>query len=303
MSFRIPFSAFGVLLTTLLAPGAVAGESAPVAPKSVGDAALFERLDADKDGAIAAGEVSAEHKTLFARLLRRADDDKSQSLSHEEFLAGLVPTRPEKPIESKQPATVPQADAVKYLLLAMDTSRNSMIEADEVPDDLRQVYEILAERADRNDNDRIERQELDRAGPVLSMVAGRYVQREGIDATTALKKLEKSQGDDAGRFERPPISFEQLRDPKQARRVFAQLDANSNGQIERNEIPPPLEQPLERFSRLADRDRDGKLSEREFLVGAERVARYMGGGLPERMRDRDKKRDRDTEATKKNRDK
>src|SRR5262245_32158148 len=72
-------------------------------PPSAAEAALFERLDADRDGQVTAGEVSAENQRLFARLLRQADLNKSDSLSREEFIAGLVPTRPEKPLEEKQP--------------------------------------------------------------------------------------------------------------------------------------------------------------------------------------------------------
>ena len=94
---------------------------------------LFDRLDANHDGAIAADEVSAENRSLFDRLLRRADANHDKSLSRDEFLASLVPSRPEKPMEAKEPATLPQADAVRYMLLKMDTNRNARIEKDEVP--------------------------------------------------------------------------------------------------------------------------------------------------------------------------
>ncbi len=249
------------------------------APSAAQDG-LFQRLDADGDGALSETEIAPEDRNLFQRLMRRADDDGDGRLSHDEFRSGLVPSRPEKPLEKKQPSTLPQADAVRYVLLTMDTTRDSIIDAEEVPPELLDVFDALTERVDRNNNDTIERQELDRAGQVLSAVAGRYVQRHEIDPAAELKKLARTQRDDFDRFERRPIPFDQIRDPKQARKVFKQLDTDRDGYLESKEIPQPLQQSLERFWQLADRDRDRKLSEREFLVGAERLARFRDRSMP-----------------------
>ena len=100
---------------------------------SAGDAELFNRLDANHDGAIAADEVTSENRSLFERLVRRADANHDKSLSREEFLASLVPSRPERPVEAKEPANPPQADAVRYMLLKLDANQNARIEKDEVP--------------------------------------------------------------------------------------------------------------------------------------------------------------------------
>jgi hypothetical protein len=272
--------------------------SSSAAEPSAGDAALFDRLDANHDNSLVAVEIQAGNERLFARLLSRADSNHDKALSRDEFIAGLVPSRPEKPIEEKQPTELPQANAVKYLLVTMDANRNSMIEANEVPEDLLPVFEALAERLDRNNNDRLERQELDRGGPPLSAIAGRWAERAGIDAAAELKKLEKKEGQIVDRFERPPVPFERIRDPEQARQIFAQLDGNNNGQLEPKEIPEPLQQPLERFTRLADRDRDGNLSRREFLDGVERMARFMGRRQPDAMPERDAEKERDSKPSK-----
>jgi hypothetical protein len=246
-----------------------AGES------SAGDTALFERLDTNGDGQISAAEVTADLDRLFARLLRRADENSDQALTREEFLNGLIPSRPDKPIETKQPATLPQADAVRYLLLTIDSDINSVIEAEEVPVDLQGVFEAMVDRLDRNQNGSLEPMELSRGGPPLARIAGQYVARQGIDAAAELKKLEKAQGRSAERFDgrRPP--FEMFADPRQARALFARLDGNGDDQIEVAEVPEPFQPQLERFLTLADRDRDNRLSEREFLAGAERISRFM----------------------------
>lgn len=289
-----------MIVATVTAIAALGAAAVFAETPSAGDAALFERLDADGNGIVSSDELSSDHKRLFARLLQRADANEDNALSRDEFLAALVPSRPEKRIEAKQPAIFPQADAVRYLLLTMDTNGNSWIEADEVSHDLRPVFDAMAERLDRNRNDVLETIELGRAGGPLARIAGRYVAREKIDVAGELMRLEKSQGKAAHRFDEPPGPLiDHLRDPKQARNIFTRLDGNGDGQIEPKEVPEPLQRQIQRITRLSDRDRDGNLSEREFLAGAERISRIMarrGGG---QMPDRDanpKRRSRQTDS-------
>jgi Ca2+-binding EF-hand superfamily protein len=246
-------------------------------PSSAADVALFERLDANGDGQLAPDEVSAANQRLFARLLRHADVNKSGSLSREEFMAGMVPTRPEKPLEEKTPSTLPEADAVRFLLLSMDTNGNASIDQKEVPGRFQPVFESIVRRIDNDKNNILDRRELYRAAPQLAQIAGRYVRQQGIDASSELKKLEEKIGQAAAnRFEEPPPRFERLGNPEQARRLFAQLDADGNGQIEKKEATGPLEAPVERLLRATDRDGDGQLSESEFLAGARQLGRRRG---------------------------
>ncbi len=239
---------------------------------SAGDDALFLRLDANHDGQLAVTEVPADHEQLFSRLLRRADADGNKTLSREEFLAGMVPSRPEKPLEPKQPDSLPQADAVRYLLLTLDSSGNSAVEASEVSKELQPVFERMLERLDRNKSGNLERNELNQGGPQLAQISGRYVQQEKIDVTAELKKIRDKQGAAADRFDTQRMPFDNLGDPKMVKEAFAQLDGNGDLQIELKEVPEPLQRPLERMLKAADRDGDGKLSEREFTAGAKRIA-------------------------------
>src|SRR6476661_5195073 len=207
------WAAITVLVSTLgLAGAAVAANTT-----SAGDAELFNRLDANHDGAITADEVTSEHRTLFERLLRRADANHDKSLSREEFSASLVPSRPERGVETKESAVPPQADAVRYMLLKLDANQNARIEKDEVPKQLRPIFELLLERLDNNNDGQLDRQELSRSGPGLAQIAGRYVEREGIDVKTELPKLEKAQGAAAKRFDDTGGPLERLRDPQQVR--------------------------------------------------------------------------------------
>ncbi len=240
---------------------------------SAGDAALFDRLDANHDGTIAADEAPVENRPLFDRLLRRGDANHDNAMSRDEFLAALVPTRPEKLMEAKEPATLPGANAVRYLLLTMDADRNARIEKDEVSGELKPAFEMMAERMDRNANGALERQELSRGGPAMSAVAGRYVARLKIDVDAEVAKLKKSEGQAFSRFEQQPMPLDNLRDPKQARKLFAQFDENADGKLEPNEVPDPLQEQIKRLIRIADRDSDGKLTQDEFVTAAERIAK------------------------------
>src|SRR5262245_17481363 len=95
---------------SLLCLGAVLADEST----SAGNGELFDRLDANDNGTIAAGEVTGDNQRLFERLLRRADSNRDKALSREEFVASLVPSRPEKTLEAKQSAAMPEADAVRY---------------------------------------------------------------------------------------------------------------------------------------------------------------------------------------------
>jgi Ca2+-binding EF-hand superfamily protein len=259
---------------------------------SAGSAELFDRLDTNHNDSIAADEVSAESRQLFDRLVRRGDKNQDQALSREEFLASLAPTRPAKPLEAKEPSTLPQANAVRYLLLTMDKNHNARIEKDEVPRELASAADIMIERMDRNNNGALERQELSRGGGAMSAVAGRYVDRLKIDVDAELAKLKKSEGEAFNRFEQQPMPLNEIRDAKQARQLFAQFDENADGKLEAKEVPDPLREPIQRLMRIADRDSDGKLTQDEFVAATERVGKFLKRGRPDEMPGRDRKSDR-----------
>lgn len=272
-------------ITVLLGSLYAAGVAVAAPASSAGDAELFNRLDANHDGAIGADEVTSENRSLFERLLRRADANHDKSLSREEFLASLVPSRPERQVEAKEPANTPQVDAVRYMLLKLDANKNARIEKDEVPKELRPIFEIMLERFDNNGDGQMDRQELSRSGPGLAQIAGRYVEREGIDVKTELPKLQKAQGVAAGRFDDQQGPLEKLGDPQQARQMFKELDTNSDDFLSEKEVSEVFRERADRFTSSSDRDRDGRLSEREFVDGAERVSKLIGRQMKDERKD------------------
>lgn len=292
-AFRTAYScplAFALILVISPTEPVLAADGSP--PQSAGDAALFDRLDVNHDGLLKGDEVSQDHRSLFERLVRNGDKNHDAALSREEFVAALVPSRPERPIEEKESATFPNANAVRYVLLMMDTDRNARIEKDEVPSQFQSAFTTMVERLDKNGDGKLDRQELGRGGPAMSAVAGRYVQRQGIDVDAELAKLKKSQGAAFDRFERQPMPLQALKNPQQAREMFAQLDENGDGKVAAGEVPEPLQQPLRRLTRLGDRDGDGKLNEKEFVAATEMAAKFLKERQGDEMR-RDKKAKRE----------
>ncbi len=258
-----------------------AGVAVATTRSSVGDAGLFERLDVNHDGVVATDEVTEANRSLFDRLLRKSDSNHDQKLSREEFLASLVPSRPERPVEAKQSTDEPQANAVRYMLLKLDVNQNARLEKDEIPKQLQPIFELISERLDGNKNGQLERQELSRSGPALAQMASRYVEREGIDVKSELAKLEKAQGAAASRFDDTGGPQERLADPAQARQLFKEMDENGDGYLDKKEMSEVFRERADRFATLADRDRDGRLSQTEFLDGAERVSRFLGRQMKE----------------------
>src|SRR4051812_38132690 len=91
-SSRGLISAVAVILALSLFGSADIGANEASKESSSGDAALFDRVDANRDGSISADEVTAENRTLFDRLIRRGDTNRDRALSRQEFLDALVPT-------------------------------------------------------------------------------------------------------------------------------------------------------------------------------------------------------------------
>jgi Ca2+-binding EF-hand superfamily protein len=263
----------------------LAGIAAATNATSAGDADLFDRLDTNHDSKITSEEVTAENRPLFERLVRRADTNHDKSLSREEFLKSLVPSRPERDVESKEAAVSPQADAVRYMLLKLDANQNARIEKDEIPKQLRPTFEILLERLDGNGDGQLDRQELTRSGPGLAQIAARYVERDGIDVKAELPKLEKAQGAAAKRFDDTGGPMERLRDPQQVRQLFKELDTNNDGYLSEKELSEVFRERADRFMTASDRDRDGRLSEREFVNGADRISKFLGQQMKEERKD------------------
>jgi Ca2+-binding EF-hand superfamily protein len=235
---------------------------------------LFERLDTSGDGQIAAGEVPADQRWLFDRLIRKGDANGDGQLSADELQQALAPTTPTKPLTEPPTASTPAGNATRVLLLLMDTTPDGVIDRDEVPERLLATFDSFAEQVDYNKNNKIDTLELARGGPQLGRTAVRAVARMRIDVDRELARLTKQQGERVKRFDEPPSRERMFASPERAMQLFASLDANGNGKLEASEVPEQGAGNLDRLFRAFDADGDKALSRREFARAAERIGQF-----------------------------
>ncbi len=239
------------------------------------DDSLFTRLDTNADGQVHQAEIAAERQRLFARLVAIADEDADGALSATEFAAGISPDRPEKLVETNQPGNQPGLQAARLLLLKLDANRDSRLTKAETPADLKYAFTQLAELVDANKDGVMDRFELGRVGPQMGRVAVRVAIGQRWDIPGELAAIKKEQGAAADRFDQPVQPGDRVRDPQKATDLFAQLDADGDGKVTKDELP---EQVAERVGPLllrADANRDGAVSMAEFKTASERRARFM----------------------------
>ena len=250
-----------------------------LASNSLGSQQLFGQLDQNQDGWLDASEIETKHQRLFKRLLRTSDDDQDGRLSSDEFLAGLQPQQPAKPLEKKQGSEAPGADALLVLLARMDTNTNGRIEAEEVPGPFRGIFDRIEERLGGEPDGVLDQRELTMAGPRLSQIALRITERMGLDVEVEMALLSDKQWQSVLNMTGRRGRRQMLADPKQAREIFKQFDANGDGQVALEEVPEQIADRFEQLLDRADRNGDEQISEQE-LMAVSRMMRAMAENQP-----------------------
>lgn len=232
-------------------------------------AKLFDRLDANGDGQVAADEVPAEQQRLVRRLFRTGDEDGDGSLSREEFAAALA-RRPgrdpaagdaapgERPPRDGQPAAErprnrrpgqpdgrDDARGRSPLVAALDANRDGAIDADEIAGASAALRQL-----DRDGDGRLSPRELGAQGPLAR--GGRPGGEPGGP------RPERPSGD-GGNSERPNAAAFLNR--------LKEADRDGDGRLSRDEAPARM---AKAFDRL-DADGDNSLDAEELKAAAERL--------------------------------
>ena len=183
---------------TEAAPAAQPGPAADHPDQSAAEhaQAIFDHLDANDDGEIAAGEVPDDHQRLFRRLLRTADADQNERLNRDELTAGLgsadvasgddsassdkseqrrqrrrreSDNRPGRPERGQRPDGSPRPEGPPLdRLRELDSNQDGNVALDEVPEPRREMFGRLLERFDANDDDSLSGEELDAARAAMA---------------------------------------------------------------------------------------------------------------------------------------
>jgi Ca2+-binding EF-hand superfamily protein len=255
--------------------------------------ALFEKLDANGDGKLAAEEVPREQARFFERLLRNADQNKDGELSLDEFLAGhKSDDGPGLPLNGLGGAGRGRFDP-KQQFERLDRNKDGKVTRDEVPEmareRLRPLFDRLGKdelslddftRMQRPGGDRrpgMERSEGDRPrGPLFLRLLdangdGRISKAELAKASDLFEQLDQNRDGELDMFELlgpPPDGprMERGEGDRPGRPFFGRLDANQDGKITKDELPERLRDRFDQF----DRNGDGVLSPDELPAGPDR---------------------------------
>lgn len=234
---------------------------------------LFKQLDKNQDGWLVADEIEPQHQRLFQRLLRNADDDQDHRLSSSEFVSGLQPQTPPKPMVKKQGSQMPGAKAVMWLLAQMDANSDGRIVEKEVPESLREVYQKIEAQTGNKPDGVLSRQELAKAAPRLSNVALKITKQRNLDVEVEVALLTNKQWLAVERLlsNRPKAPAGNLTDPKAILKYIRGFDSNDDGEITRDEVPKRMPDRIKQLLKRADRDGDKQLNKQELSALTKRL--------------------------------
>jgi Ca2+-binding EF-hand superfamily protein len=245
----------------------------PAQNESVADdpAALFEKLDVNKDGTVTSQEIPDSDARLFRRLLRLGDKDESGDLSKDEFVAASK-DRPAPPPDQPPNADRPRPDGFpppEQIFSRLDANGDGKIEKSEVPEDRREQIGRILSAADSDADGAVTREEFLKASERLAPFrrpepGGNESPMPGMGAAgERLLRTLDADGDGT-------LSAEEI---AQASEQLLKLDRNGDGRLSPRELIPegrPMPaggaapafdaEAIRRRLRQADKDGDGKLS-------------------------------------------
>jgi len=239
-------------------------------------AALFDKLDANHDGFIAADEVPQESHRLFDRLLRRGDKNADGKLSRDEFTGAMSDDQPTQSAEQAA-GSGPQAGGPRAMG-GFGTPAGGMAGG---PGPFMGVAVFRA--LDANGDGKLDAKEIAAAADVLKKLANKdgEVTREEL-----LKSLPPGMGPGGGGAGRGQLGAPGTAaggQPGQAemspeaafKRMMSMFDKNGDGKLQKDELPPRL---ADRFDEL-DTNHDSTLDETEIkAIGPQLMRRLQKAG-------------------------
>ncbi|QEG36630.1 transaldolase/EF-hand domain-containing protein [Bythopirellula goksoeyrii] len=253
------------------------------AAKPDDSADLFTRLDKDTDGQLNSAEISDEYSFLFRRLVRTADSNSDGQLSIEEFQQGVSAERPEKPLAKKVSAELPGSDALLLLLAWMDTNSDLTIKSDEVPANLKTLYNQIHQQLKSKDSSQFRIRQLQQQSPRFTQLALRYTQRQQIDVEVELSLLSDEQYALVERLRGKVEPGKAFSTRENAESIFSRLDRDGDGVIAIDDLPEEVKERFFGMLQRADQNGDRRVTETEFLGFQGKVSKFseMNSNRPE----------------------
>ncbi len=220
-------------------------------------AALFQTLDKNKDGKLAADEVDEDRAKFYKRLVRVGDTDKDGQLSKDEFLAA---TKPEK----KPAPVVDEKEGDKKAKKNAKGNKGN------------QNPKRLFKRLNTNKDDVVTQDEINAADlpDKLKKRMGRLFKRLGKEEMTLAdleNSLPKNRKADPAKKKEPAVDASK-KGEKNPGQNFKKLDKDADGKLTLSEVPENFKPRLARMLKDAGKDEEGSINLNEF----HRVSRQDG---------------------------
>jgi Ca2+-binding EF-hand superfamily protein len=186
------------------------------------NAALFDRLDTDKNGTLTKEEVPEERQRLFGRLVTSADKNKDGKLTRDEFSAGLR-DNPRGSAPSDTPADRSSGGIVAgaALFRALDADGDGKLSSREIEN-----AAAALKKLDKNSDGQLTRDEIGPAGGPAGVAGGGAF--GGIRAGL-LERLRESDKNNDGKWSKDEL-------PPRFQERFDALDINKDAVLDREEI-------------------------------------------------------------------
>lgn len=227
-------------------------------PRGGESAAIFKKLDADSNGKLTKGEIPEEQRRLFERLVETQDKNKDGELTEAEFAAGLSEGRPRGDMPPGGPGGRPGMGGQfnpEEVFRRADRNGDGKVTLDEVPEERREGFRMMLNRADTDKDGAATLEEFRRGfGGVGNPQPG--TPQPGTKPSDASQTSRPNSAGTPGRPGEPGMPG--MGPPGGG--LIAALDKDRNGELSAEEINSAGD-----ALKKLDRDGDGKLTQREFM--------------------------------------
>ena len=219
---------------------------------------LFDVLDKDGNGRIAAAEISEAQRPYFQRALRVSDHNEDGELSQAELAVAISDP---KPVEVSPASRFGSAAQANFDPSVFDRNKDGYLTKEEIPEPLQVRFKQALDRGQGRVS--LEALKAYRGTVVPASSRGSSDRMQKDDDKSMTPKIRPSTGTTPLAGNKPAgnkANGARAAAAASSASFFDRLDANKDGKLTETEIPQRMRQSVRRF----DRDNDKAINKTEF---------------------------------------